>query len=179
MIMPPMLRRTVLTVHVASSVGWVGALIAYLALDLTAATSSDIAVVRGAYTAMDVIVRYAIVPLALASVLVGIINGLGTSWGLFRHYWVLAKLVLTVVATGVLLIEAGSVRYLAAAAATASDPRSLGSTLPHSIGGLLILATALVLSVFKPRGLTRYGWRQQQRQRQARDYQTPVSPASG
>ena len=90
----------------ARSVG-VGALIAYLALDLAAATSSDIVVVRGAYTGMDVIVRYAIVPLALTSVVIGIINGLGTSWGLLRQYLVVAKLVLTVAAAGVLLVEAG------------------------------------------------------------------------
>jgi hypothetical protein len=45
---------------------------------------------------------------------------------------------------------------------TGADPRELSSTLVHSVGGLLILLTTAVLSVFKPRGLTRYGWRKQQ-----------------
>src|SRR5262245_49127508 len=95
MSLPPRLRKTVLVTHVATSVGWLGALAGYLALDITTATSTDIAAVRGAYLAMDVLVHYTIVPLALASVLIGTINALGSPWGLFRHYWVLVKLVLT------------------------------------------------------------------------------------
>jgi hypothetical protein len=165
MTMGPRLRKTVLVAHVATSVGWLGALTGYLALDLAAATGSDLATVRGAYLAMDLLVRYAIVPLALASVLIGIINAVGTPWGLFRHYWVLVKLTLTLVATGVLLVEVESVRYLAELAASTPDPRRLSSTLPHSVGGLIFLTTALILSVFKPRGLTRYGWRKQREAR--------------
>jgi hypothetical protein len=159
MIMTPRLRKTVLVIHVATSVGWLGALAAYLVLDITTAASTDVATVRSAYAAMDLIVRYAIVPFALASVLVGLVNALGTPWGLIRHYWVLVKLVLTVVAAGVLLVEVGSVQYLAELAKASPDPRQLSSTLPHSIGASIILTTALILSVVKPRGLTRYGWR--------------------
>jgi hypothetical protein len=167
MSMPPPLRKTVLVTHVATSVGWLGALLGYLALDITTAAGSDIDTVRSAYVAMDLLVRYAIVPLALASVLVGIINALGTPWGLMRHYWVLVKLVLTLVAAGVLLEEAGSVAWLADMATSTPDPRQLFSTLPHSIGGLIILTTTVILSVFKPRGLTRYGWRKQRQFRPA------------
>jgi hypothetical protein len=159
MIMPPWLRRAVLTTHIATSVGWLGAVLAYLALDVTTVAGRDATTVRGAYVAMELVVRYAIVPLALASVFVGIVNALGTPWGLFRHYWVLAKLLLTLVAALVLLREVASVAYLADLAVARPDPRNLGSTLPHSGGGLLILLTTTVLSVVKPRGLTRYGWR--------------------
>jgi hypothetical protein len=165
MIMPPVLRKVVLIAHVATSVGWFGAVLAYLALDIATATSRDVQTVRGAYVGMDLAVRYAIVPLAIASVLIGIINALGTPWGLFRHYWVLVKLVLTVVATVVLLQEVRSVGYLADMATSSADPRGLGSTLVHSGGGLLILLTTTILSVVKPRGLTRYGWRRQSAQR--------------
>ena len=164
MIMPPPVRKVVLTVHVSTSVGWLGAVVAYLALDITTVASDDVSTVRGAYVAMDLIVRSTIVPLAVASVLIGTLNALGTSWGLIRHYWVLVKLVLTVVATLVLLQEVSSVRYLADLAATSTDPRPLSSTLVHSGGGLLILLTTTVLSVVKPRGLTRYGWRKQNQQ---------------
>ena len=167
MSMPPPLRKTVLVTHVATSVGWLGALLGYLALDVTTAAGSDIDTVRSAYVAMDLLVRYAIVPLALASVLVGIINALGTQWGLMRHYWVLVKLVLTLVAAGVLLEEAGSVAWLADVAMSTPDPRQLSSTLPHSIGGLIILTATVILSVFKPRGLTRHGWRKQRQLRPA------------
>lgn len=157
--MPPRLRKTVLTLHVASSVGWLGAVAAYLALDVTAATGADVEVVRSAYVAMGLTVRYAIVPLALTTLLVAIINALGTPWGLFRHYWVLFKLILTLLAATILLLEAPTVARLAETAASSSDPRGLPSTLAHSVGGLVVLLTNLALSVFKPRGLTRYGWR--------------------
>src|ERR687895_1295383 len=109
MIMPPRLRKAVLTAHVTTSVGWLGAVAAYLALDLVTVAGQDVTSVRGAYIAMDLIVRYAIVPLALAAVLIGIINALGTPWGLFRHYWVLVKLILTLVAAGGLLVGGDSV----------------------------------------------------------------------
>lgn len=165
MTMPPRLRKAVLTTHVATSVGWLGALIAYLVLDIVATTSTDPTTARSAYFAMDLLVRYAIVPLAITSLLVAVVNALGTPWGLFRHYWVLAKFALILVATTVLLVEAPTVAQLAARAATGSDPRDLPGTLPHSIGGLAVLLVAVVLSVYKPRGLTRYGWRRQRRQR--------------
>jgi uncharacterized membrane protein len=164
MTMPARLRKVVLTLHVTTSVGWLGAVLAYLALDITAVTGDDIQTVRGAYTAMDVIVRYAIVPLALASVLIGTVNALGTPWGLFRHYWVLVKLALTVFAATILLIETQTVASLAATAASSADPRSLPGTLPHSVGGLVVLLITVFLSVFKPQGVTRYGWRRQNEQ---------------
>ncbi len=159
MTLPPRLRKAVLTAHVATSVGWLGAVAAYLALDVVATTGRDVAAVRAAYPAMDVIARFVIVPLALASVLVGILNALGTPWGLLRHYWVLAKLLLTLAATAVLLVETRTIGHLADAATAGGDPRDLPGTLVHSIGGLVVLLVATMLSVVKPRGLTRYGRR--------------------
>ena len=155
--MTPRLRKRVLTLHVTSSVGWLGAVLAYLALDISAVTDRDIQTVRAAYLAMNLTIWYAIVPLALASVLIGLVNGLGTRWGLIRHYWVLLKLLLTILATIVLLQEAQVVSALADTAASISDPRTLPGTLLHSIGGFLVLLVIAVLAIFKPRGVTRYG----------------------
>lgn len=174
MTMPPRVRKFVLAAHVTTSVGWLGAVIAYLTLDVTAVASQDVQLVRAAYLTMEVTVRYAIVPLALVSVLIGIINALGTFWGLFRYYWVLVKLVLTLVATTVLLIETQTVSHQAEVAASGTDPRELPGTLPHSIGGLVVLLLTLGLSVYKPRGTTRYGWRRQQEERR-RLRTTPVA----
>ncbi len=170
--MRPGLRKAVLTTHVVTSVGWLGAVLAYITLDLTAVVSRDLDRVRSAYLAMDVTVTYAVVPLALATVIVGIVNALGTPWGLFRHYWVLVKLLLTLVAATVLLLETQTIRSLAEAAATGADPRELPGTLPHSVGGLLVLLVVTILSIYKPRGLTRYGWRKQQAQRYIRGEQS-------
>ena len=162
MTMPPRLRKVVLTAHVLSSVGWLGAVLAYIALDIAAVTGQDVQLVRAAYLAMELTAVYAIVPLGLASVLIGVVNAVGTSWGLFRHYWVIVKLLLTLVATTVLLLETQTIRSLAAAARSVADPRDLPGTLPHSVGGLVVLLILTIISIYKPRGLTRYGWRKQQ-----------------
>ena len=175
--MPPALRKVVLTAHVLTSVGWLGAVLAYLALDVTAVVSGDVERVRAAYLAMELIVTYAIVPLALVAVTIGIVNALGTSWGLFRHYWVLVKLLLTLVATTVLLLETQTIRSLADAAASGADPRDLPGTLGHSVGGVIVLLLVTILSIYKPRGLTRYGWRRQQEERRGTRERSTARPA--
>ncbi len=98
------LRKLVLTAHVTFSVGWLGAVAAFLVFAIAGLTSQDIQIVRSAYLAMDLTARFVIVPLAFASLVSGLIQSLGTPWGLFRHYWVLLKLLLTTFATIVLLV---------------------------------------------------------------------------
>jgi len=166
MTVPRVLSRLVLTAHIVTAVGWLGAVLAYLALDIVASVSEDIAAVRAAYFGMDLSIRYVIVPLAIASVLIGTANALTSSWGLFRHYWVVVKLLLTVFATVILLLEAQTIMYMAELASTGADPGNLPGSLLHSIGGLVVLITVAVLSVYKPKGLTRHGWRQQLRARE-------------
>jgi uncharacterized membrane protein len=177
MTMGPRLRKAVLTTHVATSVGWLGAVLAYIALDVTAVISDDGQRVGAAYSAMEVIAAYAIVPLVLASVVIGTLNALGTSWGLFQHYWVLLKFLLTLVASVVLLVESRTISSLAEAAAIGADPQSLPGTLPHSVGGLVVLLLVTILSVYKPRGVTPYGWRKQQERRREQDSQTATLSA--
>src|SRR5688500_8575074 len=101
--MSPSLRRLALTVHVTASVGWSGAVVAYLALVIAAMTSPDGQILRAAWIAMDLTGWFAIVPLSLISLLTGIVMSVGTKWGLFRHYWVLISLALTIFAVIVLI----------------------------------------------------------------------------
>ena len=91
----PGLRKPLLTTHIATSVGWLGAVVAYLALDIVATGGRDPAIVRAAFFGMEVIIVYVIVPLAFASVLIAIVNSVSAPWGLFQHYWVVVKLALT------------------------------------------------------------------------------------
>ncbi len=170
--MTPNVRKFALAGHVTASVGWLGAVAAYIALDVASATSRDAQTIRSAYLAMESIARYVIVPLALASLFTGIVISLGTKWGLFRHYWVLISLLLTLVATIVLVVEMQTISYFADMAAdptlSGDDLRGMGSTLAHSVGGTVVLLVILVLNVYKPRRLTPYGWRKQQEERTAR-----------
>lgn len=171
MLMGPGLRKLSLAAHIAVSVGWLGAVLAYAALDVTVATSQDAQVLRASYLAMGLIASSVIVPLALAALLTGLVMSLGTRWGLFRHYWVLISFLLTVFATVVLVVETRTIDHYAAVAAdpatSPGDLRALGSTLLHSVGGAVVLIVVLVMNVYKPQGLTRYGWRKQQEERTA------------
>lgn len=125
--------------------------------------------VQAAYLAMNLTASAVIVPLAFASLLTGILQAPGTTWGLFRHYWVLAKLVLTVFATAVLLLKMPLIAYAASIAGTvlsAADLREAGIKLMvHAGAGLLLLLVPAALSVYKPGGLTPYGLRKHREQR--------------
>jgi hypothetical protein len=171
--MPPALRKLALAIHLTTSVGWLGAVAGYLALDVTVSTSGDPTVLRGAWVAMGLIASWVVVPLAAASVLTGLVMALGTKWGLFRHWWVLISFLLTVGATGVLLSEtrviADSASLAADSSTTTDQLLALPSTLPHSVGGLVVLLAVQVLNIYKPQGLTPYGWRKLQEERRRRD----------
>ncbi|MEU2117958.1 hypothetical protein ABZ567_20430 [Streptomyces sp. NPDC016459] len=166
---PPRLRKLMLTLHVTSSVGWLGAVAAFLTLAIAGLTSSSSQTVRGAYLAMDVVGWYVIVPFSVACLLTGLVQSLGTAWGLLRHYWVIAKLLITVVATLLLLVHMQPVGHLADAAARAAlaggELEGMRFQLiADAAAALLVLLAATALSVFKPRGVTRYGRRRRREQ---------------
>lgn len=166
--MTPALRRFTFTTHITSSVGWVGAVLAFFALAVIGFTSDDEVKVRGAYLLMAPAAWFVLVPLAHASLLSGIVLSLGTSWGLFRHYWVVLKLGITVFSTVILLIYMGTFRQMAG---VATDPvidlatvRN-ASPVVHAVLALALLLAATVLGVYKPFGMTTYGIRRLDEQR--------------
>lgn len=158
-------RKAALTVHVTTSVGWLGAVVGFLVVAVVAVRSRDAALVRACYLTVDLLARFAVVPFAVASVLSGLVSSWVSPWGLIRHWWVLVKLVVTLAATGVLLLQVAPISALAVAAGNPSFPvRSLQAggvaLVVHAAGGLLVLLAVTVLAVYKPRGVTRYGVRQ-------------------
>ncbi len=170
MIMTPGLRKFALTVHVTSSVGWFGAVAGFLALAVAGLTSQDVQLVRAAYLAMELTTRFVIVPLALVSLLSGVVSSLGTRWGLFRYYWVLMKLLITIFATIVLLVHTQPIDLLAGVAAkmavfSADLHKTQILMVVASGAALVVLLVLTVLSVYKPQGMTRYGQRKQHEQR--------------
>lgn len=161
-LMPPGVRKAALTVHIISSVGWLGAVAAFLVLAVAGLTSTDPQLIRAAYVGMNLVGWMIIFPLSLASLFTGIIQGLGTVWGLFRHYWVLIKLIITAVATLLLLVHLQPVTAIAEMALTVdlgpSDMSGMRVQLVFDAGAaILALLVTSVLSVYKPRGLTRHG----------------------
>jgi hypothetical protein len=167
------LRKLALTVHIIASVGWMGADAAFLALAVTGLTTQDVQLAPAAYLAMRLTAWYIIIPLSLASLVTGLIQSLGTKWGLFQHYWIVFKLLINVFANVVLLIHTQPIGRLARVAAEAglvngALPEARLQLVVASGGGLLLLLVATSLAVFKPRGLTAYGWHKQQEQRRQR-----------
>src|SRR5258708_31878859 len=103
MTMTPRIRKLALTAHISFSVGWLGAVVPCLALAIAGLTSRDAQMVRAAYLSMELIGWFVIVPLSFAALLSGLVQSLGAQWGLFRHWWILAKFLLTIFAIFVLL----------------------------------------------------------------------------
>ena len=155
--------------HLTVSVGWIGAVLCYLALGVAAVSNQDAQTIRSAWLGMEVMGWFVIVPLAVASLVTGIFISLGTKWGLFRHYWVVVSLTLTLFSVVVLLLHMPTVTSTANVARDAdlATLRSLGGDLFHPGIGLVVLLVVQVLNVYKPQGLTKYGWRKQQGQRAA------------
>jgi hypothetical protein len=122
--------------------------------------------VRAAYLAMDLTAAFVILPACLASLLTGLVSALGTRWGLFRHYWVVIKLIITVISTLVLLVHMTPIRYMAGVAAGTDlwpgDLQQQRLQLVMASGAALVaLLVATALSVYKPPGMTAYGQRRQ------------------
>jgi hypothetical protein len=163
--MTPTLRKLNLTAHVVFSVGFLGAVASFLALSIAGLTSQDAETVRGAYLSMNLIGQFVIVPLCFSALLTGVVQSLGTEWGLFRYYWVLLKLILTVGSTVLLLVHqfmavARAARLVSAAAGTMPSVGHLGTELLTKAGlAIVVLIVITTISIYKPWGLTPYGRR--------------------
>jgi len=156
----PPVYRFLLAAHVLVSGAWLGVVAAKLALAVAAATSdaSD-----ALYVAMGV-VNVAFPPMAVATLVTGVLLSLGTKWGLLRHYWIAAKLLLIVgvVVTGIALVDRLIQRSVTAQAmdggqilGVSTSPATLLVCL--SAAHVLMLGAATVLSVYKPWGKTPLG----------------------
>lgn len=160
--MQPQVRKAALVAHVTTSVGWFGAVASFLVLAIAGLNSANPMTVRSAYVAMELTGWFLIVPLCLASLPTGLVMSLGTPKGLFRHYWVVAKLVISVIATVLLLVHMQPVGHMARAVAeTALREGELAGLrmqlVMDAVAACVALLAATVLSVFKPWGLTSYG----------------------
>ena len=148
-------HKAALTAHVLASVGWFGSAVVVAFCGITAATTSDPALAPALHRAMQASL-WVTIPAGLLAFASGVLLGLGTTWGLVRHWWVVAKLAINlVVVVTDLVVVAPVVRD--AVAGLPPERALYGSTIAHCV----MLAVATALSVFKPRGRTPRGRRAQ------------------
>lgn len=163
--MGPRLRKAVLVVHVLGSVGWFGSVGAFLALAVVGLVSEDRQLVAAVYVAARLVTWWVIVPLGFLALVTGVIQSLGTQWGLLRHYWVLIKLVLTTASLVLLLLHLrvvdSAAEHLPSAGAHGSDGFDAIrlQLVVDSAAALVVLIVATLLSIVKPRGQTPFGTR--------------------
>ena len=156
------LRKFMLTAHITFSVGWLGAVAVFFAHSIAGFTSENNMIVRAAYLAMNLSAWLIIVPACFGALLTGIIQSIGTQWGLFKHYWIVIKLLLTIGATILLLVHMQPISFMAGIASegplTTTQHRGLQVQLIADAGAaLLVLLATTTISVYKPWGMTPFG----------------------
>ncbi len=110
-----------LTAHVLTSVGWFGGALTVAFCGLAAATTNNPTLGHAFYQTIES-VPWLAVPLGLLAVATGALLGLGTQWGIVRHWWVVAKIGIAAV---VIVTDAVVTSTVAHDAATAG-PRCPG-----------------------------------------------------
>ncbi|MFE4972223.1 DUF2269 domain-containing protein [Kitasatospora sp. NPDC056651] len=162
--LPPAVRKPLVVLHVVASVGWLALMLCLLALAVAALTAGDADRLRTAYRAMGLLGDVLILPLSLLAFLSGVALGLGTSWGLFRYYWVSIKFWLTLgaMAASVLALTArlhDAVRVVDAHPTGPITVAELGfvryNTVIVPAVALALYLFMVVLSVYKPWGRRR------------------------
>jgi hypothetical protein len=160
--LPSITRKWLLVLHVLCGVGWMGVDIALFLLLLNARTTSSATEAITGYTAVALIVSAAVPALCLGVLATGLLLGWGTTWGLIRHWWVFLKLLLslamTVLVFAALLPAIHSIADIARLPTAEAVRNHLGPVgvqllFPPAVS-FLLLGVALILSIFKPRGLT-------------------------
>jgi len=139
-------RRAVLTAHIIASVGLLGDCAAVVALNVRAATTADPQLAASAYELLTMFGTLFGIPLSLTSLGTGLALGLGSKWGVLRHAWVAAKLllVLSVILVGALVIGPRT------AAMADGAGGSAGVLVAAGAYDVVALCLATWLSVYKP-----------------------------
>lgn len=167
-------RRATLAVHVVAAAGWLGLTLGLLALAVTALTTDSGSMAGAAIRSMKVFADWLVLPLALLTLLSGLVLSLGTSWGLARHRWVYTKFWLTLVTTAASVFALRPGINDAVAAGAPVEPRDL---IAGPIVSLSAYVFMTVLAVLKPWGLTKRGRKQRAAVRKAVDGKRAGQPA--
>ncbi|MEU6002180.1 DUF2269 domain-containing protein [Streptomyces sp. NPDC047197] len=161
-------RRATLVVHVTAAAGWLGLTLGLLALAFAAITTGSAPTTEAAARSMKLFADWLVLPLALLTLLSGLVLSLGTPWGLARHRWVYTKFWLTLATTAAsaFALRPGINDTVATVSAGSplADPTDLIAGPVVSLSAYLFM---MVISVLKPWGLTRRGQKQRDQNRRA------------
>lgn len=161
-------RRATLVVHVTAAAGWLGLTLGLLALAFAAITTGSAATTEAAVRSMKLFADWLVLPLALLTLLSGLLLSLGTPWGLAKHRWVYTKFWLTLATTAAsaFALRPGINDTVATVSAGSplTDPTDLIAGPVVSLSAYLFMT---ILSVLKPWGLTRRGRRERDQIRRA------------
>jgi hypothetical protein len=154
-LMSPVVRKLLLTSHIVFSVGWLGAVAGFLALSIAGVNSENEQIIRAAYLSMDLVSWYVILPAALGAFVSGVAQSLLTQWGLFKHWWIAVKFILTLGATALLLLHMKPIGLMADVAMVGNISDYSGPQVQLIADASLALAVLLIttaISVYKPWG---------------------------
>ncbi|MFI0350230.1 hypothetical protein [Actinomadura sp. 9N407] len=153
-------RKTVLVTHIVSAGAWIGIDVIVAVLVVTGRFGSTDAVRGLAYESLATFVVWPMLVSALASLVTGLVLGLGTKWGLLRYWWVAVKLALNLVLCFLIVFalqpgmdEVGA--YGRELPAGAAEPEAISSLFFPPAVSLTMLTFATVLAVAKPWGRLR------------------------
>ncbi|MBE3014320.1 hypothetical protein IL992_34870 [Microbispora sp. NEAU-D428] len=143
---PRGLRDLLVWLHVVTSLGWMSQALALSVLVLSGATAGTPTLRSSAYSLAEVLDGQVLLYMANSSAFTGLMLCGLTAWGYFRHWWVLAKFVITLsqLYLGIFLL---SPRLAALAEGHGGSPGV-------QVAGSLLMASAIAfqawLSIAKP-----------------------------
>jgi hypothetical protein len=153
-------RNWLLSLHIAASGLWFGTAVCSVALALSIPMLVPDAP-HGIHLARNIMGEYIIAPAAVFAVITGVLLCSFTNWGFFKHYWVIAKQIVTLISIvlGSMWLSPMTEKMTAISATGGSqvlqnsDYLALQNT--AILGGTfqaLVLLTIIIVSTVKPWG---------------------------
>ncbi|MGO1051790.1 hypothetical protein [Crossiella sp. CA198] len=144
--------------HLGSGVGWFGVALCQLVLNIIGRTTADAGLRVATHKIGHTLDIWLLIPLVLLALVSGVVLAWRSNWGVFRHWWIVVKLVATIVLMVFSAIWLGGWIGAAAELALAQGPpyfevrnKLLGGSIFNNVSILLMV----VISVFKPWGRIR------------------------
>ncbi len=151
------IRRINLIAHLSSSLGWFGSVLVFTILAITALNITDNQITSSLLISLKYTTWLVILPLCFASLATGVIQAIGTKWRLLKHYWIIVKLILTIISTLLLILHLAPIDVMAnGALVTGSLSKNLTIDLMSIISkagaAILALLAITTISIYKPWG---------------------------